>query len=643
MMNEGRLDEGKMSCARAWKVSIVLTAAVACLSILHSSFYNVSSDRFFSSTKSTSFREAKTTPASRSDDSKLAKSGSALVDSGSVMMATTYKSMCVHIGSQSAFSLWKLHAAQILKASQLPADPQFAQHDMMLEMLNKISPRLPHSHQSLTRAWKTVEHVLSVAWERYQYLQHIKNPVTSTLQRKEPPLVRIVVVGGSVTLGHKCSAINDVKEIPCSWVARLETLLNGLAGGALVQVHNSAIGASTSETGQAIWDHEILPDEAKNPDILINAYSTNDSHPSRGTRDKKSAMAQSFVRSILTPLTCSKPPLLIWLDDYIGNVAQGIKEMTLLSQEVQVLANYYGFSFVSFANVVRDWVYGDNHGTLFTPPWYSADGQFVTEVHPGQGMHIATMWIMAYNFLNLATTHCSVVNWSSQTNHNSAGSSFMHPFNTSDQIKIPESTYYQPVPSSLPPALTDALTLKDVTDMWRNDARALEKNPKVCSPNRTSRCIFSWVSGLEWQESIATIQKKFAPFVVEQGKWRVIDDTGRRKFGWVPAEKGSKLLFEFQNLTQTVRTVTLFPMKSYGEKWRNSNARFRFLSKSNEAMDWLELTSLEIPGLHSTTTSEIYTIPVHMPSEIPANSNLRISMTMTNGTTYKLMGLTVCS
>jgi hypothetical protein len=148
---------------------------------------------------------------------------------------------------------------------------------------------------------------------------------------------------------------------------------------------------------------------------------------------------------------------------------------------------------------------------------------------------------------------------------------------------------------------------------------------------------------LEWQESIATIQKKFAPFVVEQGKWRVIDDTGRRKFGWVPAEKGSKLLFEFRNLTQTVRTVTLFPMKSYGEKWRNSNARFRFLSKSNEAMDWLELTSLEIPGLHSTTTSEIYTIPVHMPSEIPANSNLRISMTMTNGTTYKLMGLTVCS
>jgi hypothetical protein len=636
-----------MTCTRPWKVSVVSIAGLVCLFIPYLYLQDVSDQRFISSTRSPALCAAKTHSESRSPDCNLTNRASAVHNSGNAWTAPTYQSLCEYIGSRSAHSLWTQHADQVLKESRLPADLQFTQHDMMLEMLNLISPRLPNSQLAMTRDWNTVQRVLQLVWERFQFLQQSTHSDGTTHSLNEPRVVRILVVGGSVTAGHKCYTLKGTNERNCAWAARLETLLNGLAGGVLVQVRNSAIGATNTETGQAIWDYEILPDEAKNPDILINAYSTNDSNQSKGQRGKIFDTAQSFVRSVLNPKSCSKRPLLVWLEDHFGRTVDKIKLASVLSQEVQVLANYYGFSFVSLSNVVRDWVYGDNHGALFSPKWYSPEGGFTPELHPGQGMHIATMWIMAYNFLNLATTHCSVGDWTSQNQNNlaqtSAGLSFMHPFNTSDQVKIPDSHYYQPMPSSLPPIVTNDLSLLNVTDKWRSDARDLEKDPKVCSPNRTARCIFSWVNGIDWRETSATIQEKFAPFVVEQGKWRVIDDTGRRKFGWVPAEKGSKLLFEFQNLTQPVRTVTLFPMKSYGEKWRNSNARFRFLSKSSKSIEWLELTSLDISGLHSTTTSEIYTIPVHMPSEISANSNLRISMTLTNGTTYKLMGLAICS
>jgi hypothetical protein len=428
---------------------------------------------------------------------------------------------------------------------------------------------------------------------------------------------------------------------------RLESLLNELAGGLLVKIHNRGLGGSNSKTGQAVWEEDIYSDEGKIPDVVINGHSTNDAAwtQQEGGRESIFDMAQSFARSVMTPQSCSERPLLVWLDDYLGNWGRNIRDTTIVSQEIEVLANYYGFSLVSYANVVRDWVYGDTHGTLFSPIWYSADGSYVTEPHPGQGMHLSTMWIMAYHLLSLATTLCSTEVWNKQATvwSNFSQTSVLRAYNTSDQIKIPENVEYQPLPLGLPPLLTNNLSLVDITDKWRANARNIPNTSLVCSHSNESRCIYSWINGLEWEETSASIETKFAPFVKHQGKWSVIDDTGRHKFGWVPAEKDSELLFEFRNLTRPIGTVTLFPMKSYGEKWRDSNSRFRFMSQEDEAASWSELITTDISGVHDRNTSETYTVSIDLPSAIPKNANLRMSMTLTNGTTFKLMGLSVCS
>jgi hypothetical protein len=94
---------------------------------------------------------------------------------------------------------------------------------------------------------------------------------------------------------------------------RLESLLNELAGGLLVKIHNRGLGGSNSKTGQAVWEEDIYSDEGKIPDVVINGHSTNDAAwtQQEGGRESIFDMAQSFARSVMTPQSCSERPLLV--------------------------------------------------------------------------------------------------------------------------------------------------------------------------------------------------------------------------------------------------------------------------------------------------------------------------------------------
>jgi hypothetical protein len=56
------------------------------------------------------------------------------------------------------------------------------------------------------------------------------------------------------------------------------------------------------------------------------------------------------------------------MDDYLGNEQREILVTTELAQATMVLANYYGFTSMSYANVVRDIVYGDTHEIFGSRP-----------------------------------------------------------------------------------------------------------------------------------------------------------------------------------------------------------------------------------------------------------------------------------
>jgi hypothetical protein len=258
MATQCRLDR-KMGIADGWKVSILLFAITACISSLCSSFYNVSSERLFSSNP-TSFSAKNVSPkpcvqgmcTDDMDVASIPSSSEALSPLFSTAATAKDDSMCGSIGSRSVLNLWMAHADLILKESRLPADPQFSEHNMMLEMLIMVSPRLPNSLRIIPRTWGTVERVLRRGWTRYRYLQRIQNSHHVSQPTDEPPIIQILVFGGSVTHGHSCIAINGVTKGHCAWPSRLESLVNGLAGGMLVQVHNLAIPSTMSSSSQGI-------------------------------------------------------------------------------------------------------------------------------------------------------------------------------------------------------------------------------------------------------------------------------------------------------------------------------------------------------------------------------------------------------
>merc|ERR1712166_1306298 len=148
----------------------------------------------------------------------------------------------------------------------------------------------------------------------------------------------------------------------CAWPVRLESLLNGVAGMPLFRVATVALGGTNTATGNTLWSYNLLPDSVSFPDILVNSYSTNDMHVEHTemghvehTESSIMRMQQQFIRSVLrSPDGCRKPPLLIYLDDYVGNEQNEILRTMALSSSLNLLGSYYGIATVSYADGVRE-------------------------------------------------------------------------------------------------------------------------------------------------------------------------------------------------------------------------------------------------------------------------------------------------
>ena len=557
----------------------------------------------------------------------------------------------------SAFSLWNLKINSILEATRLmPNDPDFNFHDFTTEVMQIITPRLPRSVKSIPYEWGSVERAMSVAWERYQYLQLSQEKRDSVDSPPRP--LKILVMGGSVLVGRNCRKLlselrlGEKMGLPnrdCTWSNRLDSFLNSYFGDGIAEVTKVAMGGTNTETGNVIWRYDLIPEYARNPDIVLNAYSTNDMHvltileaqsANSTLRDKVFDMTQNYVRDILHTCDSSKPPpLLLHMDDYLGNEQRKVWDTTELSQGVQVLANYYGFPSFSYADVVRDIVYGDTYESWFSADWWET-GKFEREIHPGMGMHIASTWVTVFNMLNLVTTYCSMSTIPiSHTISNYEEGLFGLPKLRLDVAQAKGKP--KPHPKGLPPVLTKDLLIEDVTSLWKE----AEENTKACesredSTQYSARCPFSWVSGLSLQQNNQTfVEEYFKKKASVWNGWVLGNDGG--KIGFVPTKtNASEMELEFL-FSQTIRSVTLFFMKSYGAKWQNSELQVRTRRLQSEGPNVVD--ERRLLGFHGKNTSEMYTEAIELSEPIPAGAGLKVGVKLVGGTTFKLMGLAVCT
>jgi len=452
----------------------------------------------------------------------------------------------------TAMALWNEHILQILTATRVPNDSRFMFHDFTSQLLQIISPRLQRSVKTVPYDWRPVENALTIGFERYKYLQlsqEERRAMTNSNKKPPPRPLKILIMGGSLLVGTNCRMLmrelNFQFQLPkreCTWSNRVGQFLNAFfvndndnknkkkKGGddeePLVQVTKVAMGGTNTGTGSVIWQYDLIPEEARSPDIVINAYSTNDMHiltaleaESANTtlRERTFEMMQEFVRQVLNTKNCNKkdtnnepiPPLLLHMDDYLGNEQRKIWDTTELSQGAQVLANYYGFVSMSYADTIREFVYGDTYEKWFSSEWWVEEKRkktfiFDRQIHPGMGMHISSMWVTVYNLLHLASTYCSMPTPPHRMNNISEyEAGFWGLPELKGEFKEPMGKP-QPQPKGLPPELTKDLLLEDVTSLWRQSAAKDQQQQQsystsTCSDdenaphqNHKVKCPFSW-------------------------------------------------------------------------------------------------------------------------------------------------------
>lgn len=587
----------------------------------------------------------------------------------------------------SSLNLWNSHLTKIHAASQHERDLRYAFSDFTAELLQLVSDRLPYSIKSLPRGeqWHQVERILRLVHDRYRYLQL---PPEQRSQQKEPRKVRIAVMGGSLLVGVNCRKV--VKELGlqmqlpnrlCTWAHRLEAFLNSMilssspleyehtGNDQIFEVDKISLGGTNTGMGAVVYKYGLIPHPK--PDIVINAYATNDMHvltvleaksQNQTLRDKVFDMTQDYIRTIFKSSHrgssssdhCPQrhhTPLLLHMDDYLGNEQRQIWSTTELSQGVGVLANYYGFASMSYSDVVRDLVYGNTHERWFSPgAWYEKDGRpsrtMEREIHPGMAMHITSTWVTAFNLLHAALHFCSLQP-STLTSHQGGDEI---PYQVGPGVpplqgkSIPKGKPEHP-PLVLPPLLTKTLDLENISQLWHQDAVNHQTKDDQCPDDNEEEnyqpCLFAWVSGLsQMQLNVTYIRELFEERTIENTGWQVVDDE-HKKTGFHPTGGlHSRLALEFSNVKQHVSVVTFFYMKSYGALWSGSRVKITVSFPKRELSD----SVIELVGVHDKNTSETYTEEIQLADGgIPVGSDLRVSMELVDGTIFKLQGLAVCS
>jgi len=463
---------------------------------------------------------------------------------------------------------------------------------------------------------------------KIEYEDDNENEDKHQKDEKEPPPLRILVMGGSVTKGHFCYDNPITKHVidstACNWSKRLGLIINQLLGFKAVQIFNYSAGGTSSNVGSLQYKFKILfPNNLlPQPDIVINAYSTNDMHvvsrerrPSNsspdqsiklgatssfrvdGLEDKIHEINEDFIRSVLYTNPCQSPPLLIYLSDYFGNFIKDVKDTMIFNTVLDQLTSYYDVMYVSYADAMRDIVLRDDTEYWFSPKWILDDGNPTAQIHPGMGGHIAIMWVILFNFIHSMSNYCNLQNAampeittegaldSEQGNTQTNTSTTQRKFINTNQKEIaiagkPHHHLYKPLP-----AISNGLLISDVTNyMKKNHNHNRNSASYYCTREErqiySHPCIFGWMLGTK--SIFKSLPAIMNDVTTHNNGWEVEgEDSGVKtpKRGWASVGgNGSKFTMEWHNISRPIHGIQFFVMHSYGEQWENSTVHAKISS-----------------------------------------------------------------
>jgi len=442
----------------------------------------------------------------------------------------------------------------------------------------------------------------------------------------------------------------------CAWPKRFERLINQFFGREIIQVFNLAIGgtSTTSATSRVkYWMYGDPELDKLGPDVIINSYSTNDSIVPWSTPpeadlvqivgDNVRDRLEPFIRETLQSKGCDLPPLIVHVDDSLGpHQPTVLGEMSYVS-EMTRLAKWYDTVAISYAEVVRDLVYLDRSANIFADP---KDAHFHDEAHQ------TVAWTVGFATLQLVMNYCD----------DEHSAQMKETFEKPKQAKEGHVLTKEEMKADklfLPPPLTRDLLLEETTSEFeaalelshstyidKGCGTRDESSTKATGNVDRNPCEVAWIStpGLtkvsEIRDFMRTYQTQIDGWKVETNK----KEGWSNKVGWVAVKEDATFRLRFSRVAKDIKTVTIYFMRSYGEKWHKSKARitvYHVNSNSEQAVAETEVSGVWEDDDYKYSLTQLETM--HLSETVAKGETIDIKVDLISGSTFKIMGLMLCN
>lgn len=640
----GRHSNKSHCISLAMRSTVILIALVGLILVLLIQEVNLGCSHLTTSLRLKKNKNALVTVPCVRGDVDCSSSAITIRDSEKQPYHDSFCSLVRHVRvSQSPSQWWTTHAYDILNASRHPQDSNFVYRNWTLSLLSSLTPAMLQQGIRARPSTHALKQVVDLLYKR------ITDPENSR------PL-QIAVVGGSVTRGQGCESpilpgTSRLDATSCAWPSRLEHLINTLAGVKVVEVYNLAVSATNLQFGTPIvkywlYPQALLPD---GPDVILSSYSTNeqvlrvDTTASVSYANEERDRVQDFIAAshMASVSACQEPPLVIFVDDYIGNRQDYILGEMTLNKVVTELAEWYGqVMHVSYADVVRRAVYANTSESTFTSSWPLETsgkyrGQPKLDVHFGMGGHVAIAYSMLYAMLDVLAGYCD-------------NQAFV------DQMKRDghEGVFPQPVWDLLdtvpPPELKPSLVLSSISAKWREKAARLRESYVECRKGEGKLpCAFAFLTGPDATvQNPEQLKEYLKPFLLSSKGWDPIMEFGSdgsvEKLGLIATGANASMTVRLTNVDQVVQVINLQRIKSYGDKWAGSKAELTLLVEYPDKAAYT--TQFDVEGYHEAKNSISYPFEYDLKdNKATVGSNVTLSIDLVGGTTFKILGIMLCN
>ena len=248
------------------------------------------------------------------------------------------------------------------------------------------------------------------------------------------------------------------------------------------------------------------------------------------------------------------------------------------------------------------------------------------DVHCGNLGHQTVTWTVAFALLELLGNYCD-------------DEQRLQTESTLDN----ETKLLTSVPI-LPPPLADDLYVSNITKAWTaSENGAYQDGLDVDCANmdttatRRDPCIIAWVAmtGSGFRErQLQTFLRSHQSSNDGWGVERSNGDGWANKVGYVSSKPNATISLEFKDIATHVKVVTIFFLRSYGEKWKDRKARFSVTSSNNETTP---LGQLDIIGVHDMPHSLTLSEKIVLADPVEKGQTLHLKVDLISGSSFKII------